>query len=247
MCLPTGCWWPLLSTTKRRGRVRRLWREVQFGHLCPQPQACHQWDLRCASLALTSPRQVLGFHLCRPCTASAQLAFPAIPENGQLPHQWGLLSNRFTGSWHCAAIAQVHTCTGSLAPGSAGFVSMQHALAKDLSARLGVNASRVQLRSVTPTALPSTRHLLAVSLFDAFQLCRPGYKSRVSHTEPSRVLPAAAGPSLTAHYAFSLLLVAQPHWAVLLGQLMIASRHLLHRQTLPCCYDVSCNLWCKGS
>ena len=41
---------------------------------------------------------------------------------------------------------------------------MQNALAKELSARLEVNASRVQLRSVTPAALPSTRHLLAVSL-----------------------------------------------------------------------------------
>ena len=83
------------------------------------------------------------------------------------------LSTHCTGSWCCGASAHICTCAGSLARGSAGFVSLQHALAKDLSARLGVNASRVQLRSATPAALPSTRHLLAVSLSDAVQLCCP--------------------------------------------------------------------------
>ena len=131
---------------------------------------------------LTSPCEVLVNQLCRPCTASAQLAFPAISKVDKLHHQWCVLSNQCAGSWRCAAIAHILACAGSLARGSAGFVSMQHALAKDLSARLGINASRVQLRSVTPFALPSTRHLLAVSLSDAFQRCCPGYESHVSDT-----------------------------------------------------------------
>ena len=67
---------------------------------------------------------------------------------------------------------------------------MQHALAKDLSARLGVNASRVQLRSVHPAALPSTRHLLAVSLSDAFWLCHLGMNhGSAIHSREGHLLP----------------------------------------------------------
>ncbi len=99
ICVLAGCWWPLLSTAERCGRVWCLWRKVQLGHLCPEPQARHQWDLRWASLAVTSPSQALVFHSCRPCTANATITItsPITPEIGKLSHQWGVLSNHCTG------------------------------------------------------------------------------------------------------------------------------------------------------
>ena len=156
-----------------------LWREVQFGRFCPQPQARPQRDCRCFLLL---PAKCL----------SATCADLAQPQHNWLFLPYPRSTSYITSGVSCRINALVAGAVLQL-PTSSHAQGPLHEAARALSAcsTRWPRTSRHAWES-TPAACscaasplppsPSTRHLLAVSLSDAFQLCCPGYESHVSDT-----------------------------------------------------------------